>query len=71
MDCDSSEGKESHSSDSRKSFIIRMFALQILFDFFSFFPPSVVVINFISSKKSNSTFKFFFFFSQTHFLLLP
>ena len=45
-----------------KTFIIRMFVLQILLDFFSFFPPSVVVVNFISSMKSNSTFKLFFSF---------
>ena len=53
-----------------KTFIIRMFVLQILLDFFSFFPPSVVVVNFISSMKSNSTFKLFFLFSNTFFIVV-
>ena len=47
-----SKGRDSDSSDSRKTFIILMFSLvlQILLDFFS---QSVVVVNFIGTMKSN------------------
>ena len=64
-----SEGKDSNSSDSRKTFIILMFrrVLWILwaslvaqlvdsfgfFFLFSPFSPSVVVVNFIGTMKSN------------------
>ena len=47
-----SNGKDSDSSNSGKTFIILMFSLvlQILLDFFS---QSVVVVNFIGTMKSN------------------
>jgi len=52
-----SEGKDSDSSDSTKTFILIFWlVLQILLDFVPFFPlssPSVVVVNFIGTMKSN------------------
>ena len=53
-----SKGKDSESSDSRKTFIILMFGLflEILLDFCFFFfpfPCSVVVVNFFGTLKSN------------------
>ena len=50
-----STGKDSYSSDSRKTFIIIIFTYSVdsFFFFFSFFPPSVVVVDFIGTKKSN------------------
>ena len=58
-----SEGKDSDSSDSRKTSIILMFSLvlYILVDFFLFFPPSVVVDDFIGTTKSIKLLSFFFF----------
>ena len=46
MDCDSSEGRDSDSCDSRKIFIILMFelVLYILVDFFSFPTQSHVLL---------------------------
>ena len=53
-----SEGKDSDSSDSRKTFITLMFCLvlYVLLDFlffFSLFAPSVIVVNFIGTMKSD------------------
>ena len=52
MDCDSQRGKNSDSSDSRRTFIILMFSLVLdsfgVFLFlFLFSPNSVVVVDFI------------------------
>ena len=49
------EGKDSDSSDSRKTFINYSYILTfsvVYSDFFSLFPPSVVVVDFISTMKS-------------------
>ena len=50
-----SEGKDSDSSDSRKTFIILMFSLvlEMLLDFSFLSHPSVVVVDFIGTMKYN------------------
>ena len=61
-----SAGKDSDSSDSRKTFIILIFltcsvdCFGFLFLFFAF-PHSVVHVDFIGTKKSNYAFDLFFF----------
>ena len=67
-----SEGKDSDSSDSTKTFIILCFGLSYRFfwisfgnwiSFYSLLPshPAVVLVNFIGTMKSNRTFELFFF----------
>ena len=52
-----STGKDSDSSDPRKTFIILIFLTCSIdsfgYFFFLFFLPSVVVVDFIGTKKSN------------------
>ena len=72
-----SEGKDSDSSNSRKTFIMLMiycsYVLTCSIDSFGSFlslPPSVVVVNLIGTMKSNQAFELFFFFLSHVFLLL-
>ena len=68
-----SEGKDSDSSNSRKTLFLRSSGDSLGFFFSLSFPPCVVVVYFIGTMKSNYTFEllfFFSFFSQSHFILL-
>ena len=63
------EGKDSDSSDSRKTFITHFLTCSVdSFRFFFFF-PSVIVVDFIGTKKSNEAFEILFF-SVTFFIVI-
>ena len=57
-----SEGKDSDSSDSRKTLIPVLTCSVDSFGFFPFFSSSVVADTFIGTMKSNYAFEFFLFF---------
>jgi len=63
-----SEGKDSDSSNSRKTLFLRSSGEPL--GFFSLsFPPSVVVVYFIGTMKSNYAFELLVFFSVTFYIV--